>query len=170
MADFTVHGSLAAVATRSTSGHIVQRKIACLEFDCDATNGLTGTGSFVLIPASENLYGLIILNVWGMVTEIFGGGTEDQGVVTISDESNNSIATWTATNSAADALGDKVDSSLSTEWDNVTSGADLSGQSVAAGEYVDAAVTQQTSGTSVGGKVLVCVEFMQIPSRITEGQ
>jgi hypothetical protein len=76
------------------------------EFDCE-----TGVDAAVhtLIPAEWNKNGLLILGCYGRVTEQFAG-TEDQGIVTIKDTAGSpaTIATLTASNAGADAVGDII--------------------------------------------------------------
>ena len=170
MADLTVHGSLAAQTANATKGHSVRREVAMLELDCDAA-GLSGLTVYDLVPADTDTQGLLILEVWGITTEIFGGGTQDQGIVVLKDtaSSPNTIATWTAANAAADALGDKREANLA-DWTGLADGSDSTTRQVAAGLGLTLAVTQQTSGSSVAGKVLIGVEFVRIPKRITEKQ
>jgi hypothetical protein len=138
-------------------------RVAMLEFDC-ATAGDSGTSSYVLIPASENPNGLILLGMWAIITEVMAGSSEDQGVITVSDESDNSLDTFTASDAAADALGDLVlGGTLSDDLESNSTGGAWASAMVAAGEYVDAAVTQQTAGTPAG-KMLVCVHYVPVPS------
>lgn len=102
------------------------------------------TTAHVLIPAEMNPNGLLILGVYAVVTEVFAG-TEDQGIVTVSDESDNAIATLTPSNAGADALGDII---VGYSAPAATTGA--AAKIVAAGEYVDAVVTQATTGAAAG--------------------
>jgi len=116
-----------------------------VEVDCE-----TDSASVELIPAHQNPDGLIIIAAFGVVTEQFGGGTEDQGVVTISDESDNAICTLTASDGGADAVNDVIEGFFLHE-----AATGDAGKVVAAGEYVDCACTQNTSGTSAAGKMTV---------------
>jgi predicted RecA/RadA family phage recombinase len=118
------------------------------EFDCEGG----GTAAHQLIPAEQNPNGLMILGVWGVVSEVFAGSSQDQGIVTVSDESDNAICTLTPSDAGADALGDII-----TGYSIGDDATGVAGKTVAAGEYVDAAVTQQTSGTSAAGKMKVYV-------------
>jgi len=123
--------------------------VFCYEFDCQT---LIDPDSHVLIPAEWNVHGLIIDEIFAIVTEVFAGATQDQGIVTVSDESDNSLATLTAADASADAVNDIL---VGYQRQSASSGA--AALIVAAGEYVDAAVTQATSGTSVAGKMKVYV-------------
>ena len=127
-----------------------------IEFDCETGQSNPDT---VLIPADWNKNGIIIFGVYGLVTEVFAGSTEDQGIVTVSDESDNALSTLTASNAAADAVNDVIAGT------NPVLGASTGAavKTVAAGEYVDAAVTQATSGGTPAGKMQVCVLFAPLP-------
>jgi hypothetical protein len=130
------------------------------EFDCEDGQDETSSvkNEHVLVPAEFNRHGLLILAVYGVVTEVFAGSSEDQGVVTVRDASNNTICTLTPTNGGADAVGDVIVGTSpvlgATTGDAV--------KSVAAGEYIDAQVTQETAGTSKAGKMKVYVLCMPL--------
>ncbi|MHC4616387.1 MAG: capsid cement protein [Planctomycetota bacterium] len=119
------------------------------EFDCQTG---VDSASHILIPAEMNPNGLIINEIFAQVTEQFAGGTEDQGIVTVSDESDNALATLTAADASADAVDDIL---VGYQRQAASSGDAL--LVVAAGEFIDAAVTQETSGASVAGKMKVFV-------------
>jgi len=125
------------------------------EFDCQT--GIDAV-AHVLIPAEMNPKGLVITHVFALVTEAFAGGTQDQGIVTVSDESNNAICTLTASDASADAIGDYI---LGVQAQSTATGAATILQ-VAAGEYVDAIITQVTSGTAVAGKMKVYIEAIPL--------
>jgi predicted RecA/RadA family phage recombinase len=58
-----------------------------IEFDCE-----TGVEINVykdLLPAAWNKTGLIIKAIYGLVTEVFGGSSQDQGIVTVKDTADN---------------------------------------------------------------------------------
>lgn len=161
MAAPTIRTSLAAAS--GVVGVSVTPRVAMLEFDV-ATGSDTGTDSYVLIPASENPNGLIILGMFAVITEVMAGSSEDQGVVTVSDESDNALDTFTPSDAAADALGDLVlGGTVSDDLESGATGDAWASAMVAAGEYVDAAVTTQTAGTPAG-KMLVCVVYAPVPS------
>lgn len=126
-----------------------------VEFDCEDGQDETDStkNEHVLIPAHQNPHGLLVLGTYGRVTEAFAGDSEDQGIVTISDESDNALATLTASDAGADATGDII---IGT---NAVIGGSTGDavKTVAAGEFVDAQVTQETSGTSKAGKMKVYV-------------
>ncbi len=132
----------------------VVRVAKIFEFDC-ATTGVTN----VLIPAADNPRGLIITHGFAYITEVMLGDSEDQGIVTVSDESDNSLMTFTPTNAAADAVGDYI---LGVQLASTATGTAVA-TLVAAGEYVDAIVTQETdhSGTQTG-KYKVYLEYIRL--------
>lgn len=114
----------------------------------------TDTDVHTLIPAAWNKSGMLLLNAFGIVTEVFGGGTEDQGIITLKDteSSPNTICTLTPSNAGADALKDVVQAS-----GGVVMGASTGGLMVvvAAGKGVTATCTQAVTGTSAAGKLRV---------------
>ena len=118
------------------------------EFDCDGDNGDTDT--HVLIPAEMNPNGLLITGVYGIVTEVFAGSSEDQGIVTVEDTDGTDLTTITVADSAADAVGDVR---LGYKIDAATAGD--AAKTVAAGKGVRGVVTQQTSGGTPAGKIKV---------------
>jgi predicted RecA/RadA family phage recombinase len=124
------------------------------EIDC-STDG--DTDDHVLIPADANVAGLVFLYGFGVVTEVFAGGTEDQGIVTIEDEDNNALATLTVSDAGADAIGDVITGTNPL----IGSATGTAIKTVAAGKAVHYVVTQQTSGTSEAGKMKVYI--MAIP-------
>ncbi len=123
---------------------------AVYEFDCE-----TGVDSsaHILIPACQNPHGLLILGVYSVVTEQFGGASQDQGIVTIRDTDDNSICTLTPSDSGADAIGDVIVGTNKvlggTTGDAV--------KSVAAGKGVKGIVTQACSGSGAAGKQKVYI-------------
>ena len=138
------------VAPHGVGVPVYRSKILSIDCEDGASNADT-----VLIPAAWNLKGLIILGIYARVSEQFAGGTEDQGVVTVSDESDNALGTLTPSDAGADAVGDVVAGTqpvLGASTGAVT-------KSVAAGELVDLAVTQATSGTGAAGKMSVFVLY-----------
>jgi predicted RecA/RadA family phage recombinase len=118
------------------------------EFDTE-----TDATEHVLIPASQNPNGLLILAIYGVVTEVFGGASEDQGIVTVKDGDGNSLATLTPTNAGADAIGDVIVGTGKVL--GATTGDAI--KTVAAGKTVTGIVSQATSGASAAGKMKVYV-------------
>lgn len=144
-------------ATGSPSAPSLRRsRVLIIDCESGATNAST-----VLIPAEDNVDGILVKNIYGRIVEVFGGASQDQGIITVSDESNNALGTLTATDGGADALKDAVIGSLN--LDASATGA-LAGKYVAAGEFVDLAVTQATSGASAAGKMAVWCEYYSFPS------
>lgn len=108
-----------------------------------------------IIPASWNQNGLLLLGVYGIVTEQFGGGTEDQGIVTIEDSDGTDLCTLTASDAGADALNDVI---VGTS-DLFSASTGDAAKVVAAGKGVQALVSQATSGTSAAGKMKIVALF-----------
>jgi len=132
-----------------------------IEFDAEDGEDEAGgvKNEHQLIPAHQNPHGLLILGIYGIVTEQFAGASEDQGVVTVRDESDNTLATLTASDAGADAVGDVI---VGTNL--VLGGATGDAvKTVAAGEFVDAQVTQETSGSGKAGKMRVYI--LAVPLR-----
>lgn len=123
------------------------------ELDCET---LIDTADHMLLPGWMNPHGVQLALAWGVVTETVVGATEDQPVITISDESDNALSTLTGTDTTPEAAGDVIMGTNpligATTGDTV--------KTVAAGEYVDCKVTQATSGTGTAGKVKVHALFV----------
>ncbi len=118
----------------------------------------TDVASVTLVPANENSNGFLVRLVYAIVTEVFAGGTEDQGVVTVKDGDGNTIATLTPTNAGADAVGDVIIGTNKllggTTGDAV--------KTVAAGKSITAIVTQATSGVAAAGKMKVYLDLVPL--------
>ncbi len=166
--DPTIRDSLKATAANAVTrnaeigARIVEKKVAMLEFDC--TGGTIAVGSYVtMIPASDNPNGLIIQWMSAIATEIVLCDAVAP-VITIRSTEEDALDTLTPTDD--DAVGDWVDAGADTKWWGLTDGTDYSSQHVAAGVGVEAALTTAASdaGTETG-KVLVMIEFFQVPSK-----
>lgn len=171
MADFTIRDSLKARASNAVTGAgprqgmIVEKRCAMLEFDLDGTE--PAVASYLdLIPASENPNGLIIMGIQGFITEVVAQDSV-VAILTVRDgaDSPNTLDTITVTD--ADAQGDFVTDTSNdyVHWESLADGTDYSAQHVEAGVNVECALT--TAGTDAGtvtGRILVLVEFVQIPS------
>lgn len=108
----------------------------------------------LLIHATENQNGLLVLWAGALVTEQFGGGTQDQGIVTLQDTDGTTLGiTFTPSDAGADAVGDIIPPAAN----SVAIGAALGNALVIvpAGKGVQAKVTQLTSGTSEAGAMKV---------------
>ncbi len=112
----------------------------------------------VIIPAIDNPRGILITHIFAYITEAMVGSSEDQGIVVISDESNNALATLTPSDAAADAIGDYI---VGFQTQSTATGGALTGL-VAAGEFVDGIVTQATAGGTPAGKYKVYVEYVRL--------
>ena len=175
MADFTVHSSLDAVSVNTSGvaskGMSVVRRIAMLNFDGDAGgNQVVATYHEMMPSALSEGTGIIVTDIYGIITEIVAQGTT-VSVFTIRDtaSSPNTLATLTLTD--AGALGSKQDaaSPYDTEWPNIADNTDITLKSVAAGLGVEAALT--TAGVHTGtvtGRCLICIEYLLVPRRIGE--
>jgi hypothetical protein len=160
-------GAVGAIAVESTAaGELGPVMLVCLdrpnpapalvlEFDCETGQG--GDTPKTIIPAAINTTGLLITGVYGLVSEVFAGSSQDQGIVTVRDSDANAITTLTPSDAGADVV------------DDVIAGYSLPGQStgaaakiVPAGKGVEALVTQATSGGTPAGKMKVVVIAMPL--------
>ena len=107
-----------------------------------------------LIPVAANISGLLILGVYGLITEVMAGGTEDQGVVTVYDGDDNALGTLTPLDAGADAIGDTV---LSTVPEVFAAATGTAVKHLAAGKKIYGKVTQACSGAGLAGKMKVVV-------------
>lgn len=125
-----------------------------IELDCE-TGATPSSG--ILIPANLNEAGMVIEVAYALVTEVFAGGDEDQGVITLKDTDDTTLnVTFTPTNAGADAVGDIIQpgGSASTAIRGSTGGA---AALVPAGKGVKAVVTTPTSGVGPAGKMRVFI-------------
>jgi hypothetical protein len=81
------------------------------------------------------------------------GSTEDQGIITVENTDGTDIGTLTASDAAADAIGDIIAGSLDV-LDSAT-GTAIGAAVVAAGKGIQGKVTQQTTGGTPAGKIKV---------------
>lgn len=126
------------------------------EFDCQ-----TGEDSAakVLLPAWANPGGLLVRSVYARVTEVFGGATEDQGVVTVRDTAGtpNTITTITVADAGGDAAGD-----VRLGYDVSRATAGDAAKTVAAGLAIEGIVSTATSGSGAAGKVKVYLDVVPL--------
>lgn len=113
----------------------------------------SGTTEFDLVDAADNPNGLILVSALAEISEAMVGTTEDQQIITVYDGDDNSLGTLTATDGAADAIGDVVIGSLSLFA--AATGAVL--PQAAAGKRIYAKTTQATAGGSIAGEMKVRV-------------
>lgn len=170
MGDFTVQNSLKARVSNPVTGRgpregmIVQKQVAVLEYDLDGTNGPATAAYVTLISANDNKNGLIVMAIKAFATELVASDATD-AILTVRDgaSSPNTLGTLTVNN--ADARGDFTDISSYAEWESLVDGTDYSAQHVEAGVKVECAITTAAADAgTVTGRVLVVVEFIQIPS------
>lgn len=167
MADPTIRTSLQGAVRNAVTGKapreamIVQPQVAMLEIDYDGT--LATDAYLTMIPASDNPNGLIIMDMWAIITEVVAADATAP-IITVRDgaSSPNTIDTLTATD--GDVVGDMVAWTL-TDWAARVDGTDYSAYHVEAGVKVEAAITTAAadSGTAAG-RALLCIRFLQVPS------
>lgn len=168
MADPTIRASLKARASNPVTGAapregmIVPKLVALLDYDLD---GSLATSSYLtLIPASDNPNGLIIMAIKAFATELVASDATD-AILTVRDGASSPNTLGTLTVSDTDAQGDFTDIGSYVEWESLVDGTDYSTQMVEAGVNVECAITTAASDAgTVTGRVLVLVEFVQIPS------
>lgn len=129
------------------------------EFDFETTAG-TGTGVKTLLPAWMNRHGLLFWAAYGIVTEVFGGASEDQGVVTLKDTAGtpNTLGTITAANAGADAIGDIIYATNSAL--KASDGAAI--KTIAAGNGITGTITQLVAGAGEAGKIKVYLHLLPL--------
>lgn len=147
--DTVVQVDLNATPIKGT-GVVMSRVV---EVDCQADAQAAAQN---IIPAAWNQTGLLFLAAYGIVTEAFAGGDEDQGIITIEDSDGTDLSTLTATDGSGDSLGDVI---VGTN-DLFSATTNDAAKSVAAGKGVQALVSQETSGASAAGKAKVYVLFL----------
>lgn len=111
----------------------------------------------LLIHPTENHNGLILLHAFGIVTETFGGDSEDQGIITLEDTDGTDVTTLTPSNAGADTAGDIIQAAASSI--SATSTAIVV---IPADKGLQAFVSQLTSGASEQGAMKVGVVAMPI--------
>lgn len=104
-------------------------------------------GEPVILPAAENPNGVILLSFFAQVTEAPVGSSEDQLIVTLADEDDNTLSVLTTTDTTPDAAGDIIQGTLA------VLGASTGGilAQAAAGKALKLVLTQATSGGSPAG-------------------
>lgn len=122
------------------------------EFDTE-----TDTDVHTLIPAYMNPTGLQLLSIIGIVSEVFGGASQDQGIVTVKDGAGtpNTLCTLTPSDAGADAVGDVIQGAGAANA--ILSATGVAVKQVAAGLAVTGTVTQATSGAGAAGKMKVYI-------------
>lgn len=141
-----------AVLNAPSPANGVLAQTVVYEFDCET--GVDAT-AHTLIPAALNPNGLLLLGAYGIVSEVFGGASQDQGIVTIRDSDANALCTLTPSDAGADVLNDVIVGT----FDLFSAATGDAAKVVAAGKGVQGIVTQATSGASAAGKMKVYVLF-----------
>lgn len=134
-------------------GVVVQELV--FEFDCETG---VDAATHVFVPAEKNPFGFVLLHAFALVTEAFGGASEDQGIVTIEDTDGTDLCTLTPSNAGADATGDMVIGTKKLLGGTTGDAAGL----VAAGKGVRGVITQATSGAGAAGKMKVYILLMPL--------
>lgn len=159
-ADFRLGIAFGAKVSGTTFGYVrlnaERPRLDPIVYEFDVADG--DTDEHVLIPAEMNPNGLVILQCFGIVTEVMAGSSEDQGIVTVEDEDDNALSVITAADSAADATGDIL-VGTNGAW-AISSGSAI--KTVAAGKAVQGFVSQQTSGGTPAGKIKVYIQAIPL--------
>lgn len=129
------------------------------EFDFETTAG-TGTGVKTLLPGWMNRAGLIFYDAFGIVTEVFGGASEDQGIVTLKDTAGSpaTLGTITAANAGDDAVGDIIRATA----DAQTASDGDAAKFITAGLGITGTITQLTAGSGEAGKMKVYLHLLPL--------
>jgi hypothetical protein len=121
---------------------------AVAELDCGSG---ADSAEHTLLSAWQNPAGLILMAAYGLVSEVFAGSSEDQGVVTVYDDDDNALCTLTPSDAGADALNDVIVGT--NDLYSATTGD--AAKVLAAGKGAYAKVTTATSGSGTAGKMKV---------------
>lgn len=116
------------------------------------------TADHILVPAWMNQHGFVQERAYALITEVMVGSSEDQGIITVFDEDDNSMSIITAADAAADAAGDLI---IGTN-DLLNAASGIPAITVAAGKAIDCKVTQATSGGSPAGKMKVYLQLRDL--------
>lgn len=178
MADFTIHRSLSAVsAPRSgvaTLGHILNRQVGMIEIDGDVGGDQANGTYHIIIPKDLNQDGILILDIYGIVTEVVAQDATVSVVTVRSNDGDNQTTHGTITLADGNAISTLQLSNQTTRWESVADDATITTtveRIVLEDRDLEVALT--TTGADAGtvtGRVLVCVEFVQIPRRVSEVQ
>lgn len=125
------------------------------EFDSEELIDVT---AHTLIPAWMNRHGLLFMGAYGLITEVYAGAGEDQGIVTIEDSDGNDLSTLTATNAGADAVNDVI---IGTN-DIYTATSGDAAKIVPAGKGIRGITTQFTAGAGKAGKMKVYLRVIPL--------
>lgn len=112
----------------------------------------------VIIPAGDNPNGLVVVSFCGEVTEAPVGTSEDQLILELLDEDDNSLSTITTTDTTPDAIGDIVQGIKSVM---AASTGDVLAI-IPADKAAKVKVNQATAGGTPAGKVKVRVLVMSL--------
>ncbi|MBI3464296.1 MAG: DUF2190 family protein [Planctomycetes bacterium] len=126
-------------------------------YEFDTETGVDAA-THVLIPASHNPNGLLLLAAYGIVTEVFAGASQDQGIVTVEDTDGTDLCTLTPSDTSADAVNDVIVGTADVFSATTADAAKI----VAAGKGVQGVVSQATSGAGAAGKMKVYCLFMPL--------
>lgn len=158
--DFRLGIAVGAKVSGTTVGYVrlnqMRPPLDPIVYEFDVADG--DVLEHVLIPAEMNPNGLVILQAFGIVTEVMAGSSEDQGIVTVEDEDDNVLSVITAADAAADASGDIL-IGTNGAW-GISSGSAI--KTVAAGKAVQGFVSQQTSGGTPAGKIKVYIQAVPL--------
>lgn len=123
-------------------------------FDCESG---VDAATHILVPAAFNPTGFLITGVYGLVTEVFGGASQDQGIVTVEDTDGTDIATLTPSDSGADVVNDIISG-----YSAYAASTGAAAKVVAANKGIRGVITQATSGAGAAGKMKVYVTYVPL--------
>jgi len=147
------------LSVEAVPGPLSQVVGAAAEIDCELGQS---PQDVTVIPAAWNTSGLLIEECVGSVTEVCGGATQDQGIITLKDGDGTSLnVTLTPSDGGADAVNDLIVAAGTAKTAERGTTGDP-GAVVAAGKGVRAVVTQATTGTGAAGKMRVVVKAVRL--------
>jgi len=171
--NYTIHSSLMARGADDNKGMSVSPKFAMLEIDGDAYgNGVLANYHELVSGDDTEGTGIIVLSLRGMVTEAIAQDTT-QMVATVRTKGASPGTMGTITAADNQPVGDIIDGSITAYWGEHTSDADISAYCVPAGYGLECALTTaglETDSSDTEGRILVLVEYLVIPRRVTENQ
>lgn len=175
--DFSIHSSLRAQSDSRAvpnRGMSVPLRTAMIEIDGDTGDLQTLARYHTLVHEDDTTgTGIIIRSIRGMVTEVIAHA-DTVGVITVRTKGATPATLGTITFIDNQPVGDIIDGSIVKFWGEHTTSDDISAYCVPSGYGIEVALTTAGFETTVDGdgtgKILVLVEYLVIPRRITENQ
>lgn len=175
--DFTIHSSLRARANSQAvpnRGMSVPIMVAMLDVDGDTADLQTLAQYHTLVHEDDTAgTGIIVRSIKGVYTEAVTHAS-GAGVITVRTKGTSPAELGTLTFADNEPVGDTVDSSIANDWCEHTSAGSVTTYCVPAGYGIEVALTtagyETTADGDGAGRMMVIVEYMVIPKRITQNQ